>query len=106
MKKRGYPKMINSYTRNITPVPDRLIECSLPVLSVILAETGGEPAEDGVNLTRIVQPAPAATLMPQVFVSAKSPLLLPVIRMLLRLSVVAPLLVTVTICVVLVVPTV
>ena len=89
----------------MTPAPYRLIVCPLPLLSVMLTEAVREPIAEGVKVTRIVQPAPAATLAPQVFVCAKSPLLVPVIAMLLRVTVVAPLFVSVTVCVALVVPT-
>ena len=54
--------------KNVTPVPDRVIVCLLPLLSVMLTEAVRKPIAEGVKVTRIVQPAPAATLPPQVFV--------------------------------------
>ena len=91
--------------KNVIPVPDRLIVCPLPLLSVMLTEAVREPIAEGVKVTLIVQFPPAATLAPQVFASAKSPLFVPVTAMLLRLTVAAPLFVSVTVCVALVVPT-
>lgn len=56
------------------PPPLRVTVCGeLPALSVIVRVPVGVPAAVGVNVTEIVQLAPAATLEPQVFVSAKSP---------------------------------
>ena len=63
------------------------------------------PALAGVNVTLIVQLAPAATLVPQVLVWAKSPALVPLRVMLVMLRVALPLLVRVTELAALVVPT-
>ena len=90
----------------VAPVPVRLIVCGLPAaLSVIAREAVREPVAEGVKVTLIVQLAPAATLVPQVFVCAKSPLLVPVTAMLVMLSAAVPLFVSVTVCAALVVPT-
>jgi hypothetical protein len=60
-------------------MPVRLIICGLPLaLSVIVREAVRVPAELGVNVTLIVQLPPAATELPQVVVSGKSPGLAPV----------------------------
>jgi hypothetical protein len=49
----------------------------------------------GLNVTLIAQLAPAATLVPQLFVCEKSPLLVPVKVMPVRVSAAVPLLVSV-----------
>ena len=55
------------------PVPERLTVCGLPLaLSVMLSEAVRLPLAEGVNLTLIVQLAPAATLDPQFLLCAKS----------------------------------
>jgi hypothetical protein len=54
-----------------------------------------------VNVTLIVQPAPAATVVPQLFVCAKSP----VVVMLVIVNVAVPVFVSITFCAGLVVPT-
>ncbi len=61
------------------PVPLRLTVCGLVVaLSVMLKVAERLPGAVGVNVTLIVQVALAATELPQVLVSAKSPGLVPV----------------------------
>jgi hypothetical protein len=91
----------------LAPVPVRETVCGLPVaLSVIETFAVRVPAAVGVKVTLIVQLALAFTLPPQVLVSAKSPLLVPVIAMLVRESAAEPLLVSVTFCAALVVFTV
>jgi hypothetical protein len=55
------------------------------------------PVTVGVNVTLIAQLAPAARLVPQLFVCEKSPPLVPVIVMLARVNTVVPLLVSVTV---------
>ncbi len=65
------------------PVPVRLTVCGLPAaLSARLRDTESVPLMLGVNVTLMVQLAPTATLVPHVFVCAKSPLFVPAIRML------------------------
>jgi hypothetical protein len=59
----------------------------------------------GVNVTLMAQLAPAARLAPQLFVCEKSPPLVPVIVMLVRVNRVVPLLVSVTAWAALLVPT-
>ena len=82
------------------PVSDTL--CGLPAaLSATLMAPVRTPAAVGVKVTLIVQFAPAATLLPHVFVWLKSPL----IAMLLMLSVAEPELVRAIVCGLLVVPT-
>ncbi len=86
------------------PVPVRLTVCGLPeALSVMLKVPVRVPDAVGVNVTLMVQLAPAATEPPQVSVSAKSPLaaILPVI-----VRAALPLLDSVTVCAALVVPVV
>ena len=63
------------------------------------------PSDDGVNVTVIVQLAPALTLLPQVLVSPKSPLFVPVIEMLVMLTVTLALLLRVIFLAALLVPT-
>lgn len=64
------------------------------------------PFAFGLNVTEIVQLFPARRLDPQVFVWEKSPASVPVIAMFAISNVALPLLVRVTDCGVLVVPTV
>src|SRR5258708_1637278 len=64
-----------------------------------------EPVAAGVKVTLIVQLAAAATLVPQVFVCTKSLLCAPVTVMLVIVKLAFPVLVRVTVCAVLVVPT-
>ena len=63
------------------------------------------PAAVGLNVRLIVQLPPAATELPQVFVSAKSPVLTPAMLMLVMLKLALPVLLRVTLCAGLVVPT-
>jgi hypothetical protein len=63
-----------------TPVPLRAAVWGEPAaLSVTVTEADRAPAACGVNVTEIMQLAPAATLVPQVFVWLKSAILVPVI---------------------------
>jgi len=81
-------------------VPDSVTCCGLPVaLSAIDSVPLREPVAVGVNVTLIVQLDPAARLVPQVFVCAKSPVT--VTPVIVRLAV--PLLLRVTALAVLVV---
>jgi len=51
------------------PVPERVTVCGLPLaLSAMLTEAERPPLAEGVKVTLIVQPAPAATELPQVLV--------------------------------------
>ena len=51
------------------PVPVKPTDCGLPeALSVMLTEALRVPVAVGLNVTLIEQLAPAATLVPQVFV--------------------------------------
>jgi hypothetical protein len=71
----------------VTPVPDRAAVCGLPVpLSVTVTEAVRVPMAVGLNVALMVQLAPATRLEPQVVVREKSPLLVPVIAMLLILT--------------------
>jgi hypothetical protein len=80
------------------PVPLRLRDWGLPLaLSVKLTEADRLPVAAGSNVTLIVQLAPAATELPQVFVWAKSPGLAPVSAMLERLKAALPPLVRVAV---------
>jgi hypothetical protein len=57
------------------PVPESAAVCGLPAaLSVTLRVPVREPAAVGLKPTLMLQLAPAATLVPQLFVAAKSPL--------------------------------
>ena len=56
-------------TEGPVPVPERATPCGLPVaLSVIVTDAFLAPRAAGVNVTLIVQLAPAAKLVPQLFV--------------------------------------
>lgn len=80
-------------------VPDRLTLCGLPVpLSVTLRAALRAPLAVGVNVTLMVQLAPAATLDPQLLVWPKSPALVPPIAMLEIVRAVLPVFVRVTLC--------
>ncbi len=74
-------------------------------MSVILTAAVRLPLEVGVKVTLIVQLAPVATELPQVFVSAKSEPLVPEIAMLEIVRPALPRLVSVTACGLLVVVT-
>lgn len=60
------------------PVPLRLTVCVLPVVPLLLSVTVSEPLMGppvaGVKVTLMVQEPPAATLLPQLLVCAKFPL--------------------------------
>jgi hypothetical protein len=80
-----------------TPVPVKGTECGLPAASVaMLTEADFAPTLVGVNTTVKVQFAPAARLAPQPFARMNSAAFGPVSVMLMMLSVVAPLLVSIT----------
>ena len=93
-------------TTAAVPVPERLTLCGLPrALSVMLSEAVRLPLAEGVNVTLIVQWAPAASDLPQVLVSAKLLPLVPVRARLVMLKAALPVFLRVTVCAVLVVPT-
>jgi hypothetical protein len=74
-----------------TPVPVRLTVCVVPPpLSLTVTAASRVPAAVGVKVTVIVQCAPAATLVPQMFVWLKSCALKPVTVMLLIVNAVVP----------------
>src|SRR5438552_15494893 len=85
-----------------TPVPLSATVCGLAVpLSLMVAAALRAPVAVGVNVTLMVQLAPMASvagLNGHVVVRAKSPGLVPVMAMLLRVSAPGPLFVTVTLC--------
>src|SRR5438105_3019414 len=73
------------------PVPVRLVVWGLLLaLSVTVRVAVRVPAAVGVKVTLIVQLPPAATLVPQLLVCVKSPLLVPVTAMLVMLKAVLP----------------
>ena len=81
------------------PVPARLTVCGLlGALSKMLIDAVRVPAAVGVNVTLIVQLAPAPTELPQVVVSGKSLGLAPVTTKLVMPKSVLPLFVKVTVC--------
>jgi hypothetical protein len=91
----------------LDPVPVSETVWGLPVaLSVIETLAVRVPAAVGVNVTLMLHVALAFTLLPQVLVWAKSPLLVPVMAMLVSERAAEPLLVKVTLCAALVVFTV
>src|SRR5512146_843544 len=80
--------------------------CGLPLaLSLMLTEAVRVPVAVGVKVTLMVQLPLAATELPQVFVWAKSPELVPASEMPLIVRVLLPMLVRVTFWAVLLVPT-
>ena len=79
------------------PVPVKATLCGLPdALSVIRSEALREPVAVGLNVTLIVQLAPAARLEPQLFVCEKFEEFVPANAMLLIVSAPVPVLVNVT----------
>ena len=93
----------------VTPVPVSGRLCGLSAASsAILTLALRAPFAEGVKVTLRMQFAPAASvfgLMGQVFVWAKSPALVPLTETLVMVSAAVPLLVSVTVCAALVVPT-
>jgi hypothetical protein len=88
------------------PVPDKPIACGLPTaLSAILIAAERLPTAAGVNVTVTVQSTPAVNVPGQVLVSEKSPGFAPVTLMPEISRLVFPVLVSVTDCEALVVPT-
>src|SRR5437016_2908473 len=82
-------------TAGAVPVPLSDTVCGLPVaLSAIVTAPVRVPVAVGVNVTPMVQLAPAASDAPQVLVSAKSPLA----AILVMLRAALPVLVRVTVC--------
>jgi hypothetical protein len=93
-------------TGTATPVPAKLTVCGLPLaLSVMVSVALRAPDAVGVNVTWIVQPDPAATLLLQAFVWEKSAEFVPVRPRLVMLSAVFPTLERITFCAKLVEPT-
>src|SRR2546426_10351212 len=94
-----------------TPVPARDTDCGLPAASSVMFTVAARtPVAAAVRLTLMVQPAPGATepaplgqVLPAA--KAKSAACAPVMVMLMRFSGAPPLLVSVTFCAGLVVPT-
>ena len=82
-------------------MPLRLTVCTLPttplLLSVKVSDPLRLPLAAGVNITAIVQFAPAASVMPHVLACAKSLALVPVTAMLVMLKVALPVLLRVTV---------
>ena len=87
-------------------VPVRVTICGLPTaLSVIAREALRVPGAVGANVTLIVQLPPAATELPQVLVTLKSPALAPVTCRLVMVKVLLPVLLRVMVWELLVEPT-
>jgi hypothetical protein len=85
------------------PVPVKATICGLPpALSVSVSDPERVPVFCGVNTTAMLQEAPAASDVPQLFVTAKSPRA----PILVTANADVPLLVRVTLCGALLVPTV
>ena len=90
----------------VVPIPLSVTFCGLPVaLSVTDSVPVRFPICVGLKVTLTVQLAPAASELPQVWVCAKSPALVPVIAMEVIVNLVVPTLVRVTVFAGLVVPT-
>jgi hypothetical protein len=97
---------VNVSVAVVCPVPARATLCGLPLaLSAIDSVPDREPSAEGVNVTLIVQFAPANILVPQLFDSAKSLAFVPATEMLATLSPVPPVLLSVTACAALGLPT-
>ena len=85
----------------------RLTVCGeLPAFSVIVTAANRLPAAAGSNVTLMVQLAPAATLAPQLLVCEKSPAFVPAMAIEVIDRAEPPLLASLTICALLMVPTV
>src|SRR5438094_3693979 len=83
------------------PAPLSATVCGLPeALSLTASVADRAPRALGVKVTLIVQLAPAATLVPQSFVWAKSLLFGPVIATLVIFSAWLPVFESVTVCVI------
>ena len=83
-------------TAGAVPVPVRAAVWGLlGALSVTVSVPDLAPVAAGLNVTLIAQLAPAAKLVPQLFVCEKSPLLVPVNVMLVSVNAAVPLLVSV-----------
>jgi len=90
----------------VVPIPLSVTFCGLPAaLSLMLTAAVRVPLAVGLNVTLILQLAPAANELPQVCVCAKFPGLVPVIAMLLMVKLVVPVFLRVTVLAALVVPT-
>src|SRR5260370_19636657 len=77
------------------PLPERVTDCGLAgALSDMVIAPARAPVAVGVNVTEMLHEAVAARLVPQLSVSAKSPLAL----MLIMVSAALPGLVSVTVC--------
>lgn len=87
------------------PVPMRVTVCGLPdALSVIVMAALRAPIAVGEKVTEMLQLKPALTALPQLFVCAKSPLLVPVTVRLVIVSLAVPVLLKLMTCAGLVVP--
>jgi len=94
---RAVNVMLAGLRETAVPVPLSDTVCGLPRALSLMDNTAVRvPAAWGVNLTLMVQVNPAPRVAPQVVVREKSPALVPVIVMLLRVSVAVPVLRTVT----------
>jgi len=81
----------------LVPVPVRPTDGSPTEVAVTESVAERDPLAPGVKVMLIVQPAPAAMLEPQLFVSVKSLGSAPVIEMPVRVKVALPVLVNVTV---------
>ena len=89
----------------LTPDPDNATFCGLPAaLSVMLNFAVRVPVAVGLKVTLMLQLAPGVNEVPQLCVSAKSPILTPVSATLLMLKVLVPTLVRLVVLAALVVP--
>ena len=107
VKKQEKDRLVGARVTTVpsAPVPLRETFCGLPAaLSVILNAAMRVPDAVGLNLTLMLQLAPAANELPHVWVCAKSPTLVPVTAMLVIVKEVVPTLVRVTVFTGLVVP--
>jgi len=99
------PPVATSIVKSV-PVPVSETACGLPVASSVMVTLAARfPVAVGLNVTLMEQLALAATLAPHVLVSAKSPLLAPLMAMLVIVRAAFPLFVRVTFCAAPLVPT-
>src|SRR5581483_4804265 len=101
-------RLVVDRVTGVPPVPVRLTVCGLfGALSNTSSVAVRVPVAAGVNVTLMVQLPPAGTLAPQVLLGvAKSPGSAPLKLMLLMFNATLRLLISVTVCAALVVPTV
>src|SRR6266481_3917124 len=102
---RAIPNVMTADYSLETPLPLNSTGCAPPPSCCTLTDAVRKPVAVGLNLTSMAQLELAGTLEPQVVVSTKSPKLFPTIPIPRMLNGVLPVLVNVTLCGGLKVPT-